>query len=147
MFCKTSKDWPKNSLVSRKILKILKEVETVTVFTLCGQLSKKCMCTVSSKIKNHIREFPRGPVVRTQNFRCWGPGFNPWLGNYLIRSQKPCCTAKRKKEKKSLLDTPMSTKSDVNLEKASNWLVLEWILVWTNQLFKKKFGLIKDIWK
>ena len=24
---------------------------------------------------------PWGPVVRTQRFHCWRPGFHPWLGN------------------------------------------------------------------
>ena len=24
-------------------------------------------------------DFFGGPVVRTQHFHCWGPGFNPWL--------------------------------------------------------------------
>ena len=28
-----------------------------------------------------LREFPVGPVVKTQGFHCPGPGFSPWLGN------------------------------------------------------------------
>ena len=36
--------------------------------------------------KNKLRKllegkFPGSPVVRTRCFYCWGPGFNPWLGN------------------------------------------------------------------
>ena len=33
---------------------------------------------IQSRIR---REFPGGPVVRTQRFDCQGPGFNPWSGN------------------------------------------------------------------
>ena len=28
-----------------------------------------------------FREFPGGPVVRTQRSHCQGPGFGPWSGN------------------------------------------------------------------
>ena len=74
MFCKThvhletSKDWPKNSLVSRKILKIQKEVEPVTVFTLCGQLSKK-------KKKNACAQYLPRLKITSEN----SPGVQ-WLG-------------------------------------------------------------------
>ena len=31
--------------------------------------------------KEFIREFTGGAVVKTLHFHCWGPGFDPWLGN------------------------------------------------------------------
>ena len=34
-------------------------------------------------------DFPGGPVVRTLSFQCWGPGFDPWLGNW----DSACCTS------------------------------------------------------
>ena len=32
-------------------------------------------------IKKSTREFPGGPVVRTQRSHYRGPGFDPWSGN------------------------------------------------------------------
>ena len=28
-----------------------------------------------------IRDSPGGPVAKTLSSQCWGPGFDPWLGN------------------------------------------------------------------
>ena len=33
-------------------------------------------------IKNfEFRDFPGGPVGKAPCSQCWGPGFDPWLGN------------------------------------------------------------------
>ena len=37
--------------------------------------------TVLSSMKRKVVEFSGDPVVRTWHFRCWGPRFEPWLGN------------------------------------------------------------------
>ena len=29
----------------------------------------------------NIRDSPGGPVAKTLSSQCWGPGFDPWLGN------------------------------------------------------------------
>ena len=31
--------------------------------------------------KEHLREFPGSPVVKTQHFHCCGLGISPWLDN------------------------------------------------------------------
>ena len=39
-----------------------------------------------------LRNFPAGPVVRTQRFHCCGPGFNPRQGTKI---RKPRDAAKK----------------------------------------------------
>lgn len=40
------------------------------------------LCGKHLYFKNkHIREFPSGPLIRTQRFHCRDPKFNPWAGN------------------------------------------------------------------
>ena len=42
-----------------------------------------------------MREFPGGPVVRTQRFHCCGPGFNLWSGTKIPQDIQ--CSQKKKK--------------------------------------------------
>ena len=32
-------------------------------------------------LKLNIQDSPAGPVAKTLRSQCWGPGFDPWLGN------------------------------------------------------------------
>jgi len=44
-----------------------------------------------------IRDFPDGPVVKTQSFQCRGPELDSWSRN--LRSHKPLDVSKKKKKK------------------------------------------------
>lgn len=36
--------------------------------------------------KTNEQDFPDDPVARIQHSNCRGPGFNPWLGNYILHA-------------------------------------------------------------
>ena len=58
------------------------------------------------------RGLPGGPVVRTWGFHCWGPGFNPWLGNW----DPTILTAKIKQIKTCPKDLQSSSETCPSLE-------------------------------
>ena len=49
-------------------------------------------------------DFPGRPVAKTPCSQCKGPGFDPWLGNYIPRAAtKNLHVATKKKKKKKIL--------------------------------------------
>ena len=41
-------------------------------------------------------DFPGGPMAKAPRSKCWGPGFNPWSGNWIqhVATKDPHATAK-----------------------------------------------------
>ena len=66
---------------------------------LTDELIKKIWYLYNGKLfnlKKRRREFPGGPVVRSQHFHCWGPGSIPGRGTKIPTS--PVAWPKKKKE-------------------------------------------------
>ena len=55
-------------------------------------------------MKYKVRYFPSGPLAKTLCSQCWGPEFDPWLGN-----QIPQATAKRSCMMQQRLKIPRAT--------------------------------------
>ena len=64
---------------------------------MANRYMKKCSTSLiirETQIKITMRGIPNGPVARTQNSHCWGPGFNPWRE---LKSHKTHSMAWKKK--------------------------------------------------
>ena len=71
-------------------------------FPACLKVQKRRYCLSS---KTPLREFPGGPVVRTQRFHCQGLGSIPGWGTNILYPASRC--QKRKEKKKTLQNKKM----------------------------------------
>ena len=72
--------------ISRRNINNLRYADDTTLTTESEEELKSLLMKVKEEsekvgLKLNIQDSPAGPVAKTLRSQCWGPGFDPWLGN------------------------------------------------------------------